>query len=111
MPLNLQHLKDLYAKFGINFGWSFDDLNELVVLTPAIVEEITRLREENEELKKNDHEKVQKIRDTQAIHLTTYKRPDPYFDGMYNGMELAIALILNQEPKYLGREEFIEPLV
>ena len=47
----------------------------------------------------------------QAVHLTTYKRPNPYMDGLYNGMEVAIALILNQEPKYLGgQEEFDGPI-
>jgi hypothetical protein len=59
----------------------------------------------------NLYELIQKVRSMQAVHLTTYKRPNPYMDGLYNGMEVAIALILNQEPKYLGgQEEFDGPI-
>jgi hypothetical protein len=45
---------------------------------------------------------VTKMKDVQKIHFESTDMKDPYFKGMYNGMEVLISVISHQEPKYIG---------
>jgi hypothetical protein len=45
---------------------------------------------------------VTKMKDVQKIHFESTDMKDPYFKGMYNGMEVLISVISQQEPKYIG---------
>ena len=50
--------------------------------------------------------KISKVVETQKVHRDTGSKDD-YGLGLYNGIELAVSLMRNEEPKFLSLDEFV----
>lgn len=48
--------------------------------------------------------RIEKLRELPQIQYDSTTPMDEYFTGMYNGLECAVALLEEREPKYLSVE-------
>ena len=48
---------------------------------------------------------IEKLEELKQIHYDSTTPMDSYFTGMYNGIECALATLLNREPQYKSVEQ------
>lgn len=56
--------------------------------------------EVKEELQEEYNKKLQAVEDTKDIQAMSTDETDPYMVGLYNGLELACAIIANRDPDF-----------
>ena len=119
MNLNATHaelIKDVVGRIRRYIGEPTTDEALLEVLEP-LTEELENMRRELQfPIKESLVDKVRQIRDIQAQDGNwDYNQ---YMCGMFNGLELAMAILENREPEYkkppepaMGAIEYKEPII